>query len=317
QTTETNPAPVTETPATPAEPAPVLTGAPTESNVAELPTQLDLSTKQTTVTLHFEEAITGESVSSLVAAKLDAMEKRGVLFDVVAPEAEENARRFHDWTIHIDLPAEEVTPIFAEIQKDVNTTPVFPSCTTIGSQVASSTCLQGLVALMASLLGIIAYIWIRFQKVSYGLASCAGLVHNVVIALGLIAISTWIVPVTGWLMITDFKISLTILAAFLTLIGYSLNDTIIVFDRIREVRGKDPQLTKEVINKSLNQTLARTIMTSLTTFIVSVALYIWGGQTIHGFAFVMTSGIIIGTYASLFVATPLLYWMVGKYGSDD
>ena len=99
------------------------------------------------------------------------------------------------------------------------------------------------------------------------------------------------------------------MAAFLTIIGYSLNDTIVIFDRIREVRGKSPQLTGDMINLSVNQTLSRTLLTSLTTLIVVVILYAMGGQGIHGFAFALVVGVVVGSYSSIFIAAPILLWM--------
>ncbi|MDO4425507.1 MAG: protein translocase subunit SecDF, partial [Planctomycetia bacterium] len=143
------------------------------------------------------------------------------------------------------------------------------------------------------------------------------LLHNIGIALALVTLSTWTASALGFLMIDDFKISLTLLAAFLTLIGYSLNDTIVVFDRIRENRGKGQPLTKEIINNSLNSTLSRTLMTSITTFIVALALYVFGGESIHGFAFVMVVGIVVGTYSTIFVATPILYYLASRVFKDD
>ena len=110
-------------------------------------------------------------------------------------------------------------------------------------------------------------------------------------------------------MIEKFQISLPIVAAFLTIIGYSLNDTIVVFDRIREVKGKSPQLTSEMINRSINETLSRTLLTSLTTLITVLILYAIGGDGIHGFAFALVVGVVVGTYSSIFVASPALLWM--------
>ena len=118
--------------------------------------------------------------------------------------------------------------------------------------------------------------------------------------------------VFGFLMIREFKINLPIIAAFLTIIGYSLNDTIVVFDRVREVRGKSPEITKEMINKSINQTLARTVLTSLTTLLVVLILYVLGGESIHGFAYALVVGIMVGTYSSIFVASPALLWMTAE-----
>jgi SecD/SecF fusion protein len=167
------------------------------------------------------------------------------------------------------------------------------------------------VALLASLMGIILYIWIRFQRVIFGLAAVVALVHDVLVTLGAIALSYWLAGIFGFLLIEEFKISLPIVAALLTIIGYSLNDTIVVFDRIREVRGKSPELTGAMINKSINQTLSRTLLTSFTTLVVVLILYCIGGDGIHGFAFALVVGVTVGTYSSIFVASPVLLWMTG------
>src|SRR5262249_32087330 len=108
------------------------------------------------------------------------------------------------------------------------------------------------------------------------------------------------------LLIQDFKINLAAVAALLTLVGYSVNDTIVVFDRIREVRGKNPELTPQMINDSVNQTLSRTLLTAFSVWLVVIVLYIWGGEGIHLFAFVMVIGVFVGTYSSIYIASPLL-----------
>ena len=104
--------------------------------------------------------------------------------------------------------------------------------------------------------------------------------------------------------------SLPVTAALLTIIGYSINDTIVVFDRIRELKGKSPNLTAQLINDSINQTLSRTVLTSATTFLAVLVLYVLGGPGIHAFAFALMVGIFVGTYSSIFVASPLLLWNV-------
>ena len=114
-------------------------------------------------------------------------------------------------------------------------------------------------------------------------------------------------------MIEPFKINLPIVAAFLTIIGYSVNDTIVVFDRIREVRGKNPDLTTKMVNESTNQTLSRTLLTSFTVLLVVVVLYLVGGEAVHGFAFALIVGVATGTYSSIYVAAPILLWLVGKH----
>jgi SecD/SecF fusion protein len=119
-------------------------------------------------------------------------------------------------------------------------------------------------------------------------------------------IHEWMPGVATFLALQDFKINLPAVAALLTLVGYSVNDTIVVFDRIREVRGKNPELTPQIINDSVNQTLSRTILTAFSVFLVVIVLYIWGGEGLHLFAFVMVIGVIVGTYSSIYIASPLL-----------
>ncbi|MBL4886159.1 MAG: hypothetical protein JKY95_16705 [Planctomycetaceae bacterium] len=113
-------------------------------------------------------------------------------------------------------------------------------------------------------------------------------------------------PLGPIFMLTEFKINLSMIAAFLTIIGYSLNDTIVVFDRIREVRGKNPDINADMVNTSLNQTLSRTLLTSVTTLLVVTILYFIGGEGLHGFAFCLVIGVMVGTYSSIFVASPVL-----------
>jgi SecD/SecF fusion protein len=216
---------------------------------------------------------------------------------------------YDSWEVSISLPAEQGTKVLEGVRASVEATPVFPSSNTIGGKVASDTQWRAAAALLASLVFIVAYIWIRFQRVMFGLAAVVALVHDVLVTLGAIALTYYLAPFLGVLLIDEFKIGLPVLAAFLTIIGYSLNDTIVVFDRIREVRGKAPNLTAAMINKSLNQTLSRTLLTSFTTLIVVVILYAFGGQAIRVFAFSLVVGVIVGTYSSIFVASPVLLWI--------
>ncbi len=222
------------------------------------------------------------------------------------------SRAFNQWSLEMGLPVAEVNPILAAVDKQSRSRPFFPSSNTIGGKVAGDTQVRAIFALLLSLACIVGYIWLRFQRVVFGLAAVVALVHDVLITLGVIALSAYVANVLGFLLIEEFKIGLTVLAALLTIIGYSLNDTIVVFDRIREVRGKAPQLTAAMINGSINQTLSRTLLTSLTTLIVVVILYVGGGQGIHAFAFALVIGVVVGTYSSVFIASPFLYWMIGR-----
>ena len=139
-------------------------------------------------------------------------------------------------------------------------------------------------------------------KLKYAMGAIVALIHDVTITIGAFAL-------------TDREISLAIIAALLTIVGYSLNDTIIVFDRIREnLKRFKKQDIKEVMNSSINETLSRTILTSGTTLIVVVALFILGGGVIHDFAFALMIGIIVGTYSSIFVASPIILVWESKFG---
>jgi SecD/SecF fusion protein len=191
---------------------------------------------------------------------------------------------------------------------------LFERITTFGGTVASDTRTLALIATVASWVIIIVYLWWRFHSFTYGLAAVLAVVHDVLITLGAIAISYWVarVPViNSLLMIDQFKIDLPIVAAFLTLIGFSVNDTIVIFDRIREIKGKTPHLTTKLVNDAINQTLSRTILTALTAWLVVVILYIFGGEGLHGFAFALVVGFLSGTYSTVYIATPILIDWVG------
>ncbi|MGC8638309.1 MAG: protein translocase subunit SecD [Isosphaeraceae bacterium] len=191
---------------------------------------------------------------------------------------------------------------------------LFERTTNFGSTVAGETRTLALIATVASWVIIIVYLWWRFHSFTYGLAAVLAVVHDVLITLGAIAVSYWLVevPVIGrFLMIDPFKIDLPIVAAFLTLIGFSVNDTIVIFDRIREMKGKTPHLTTKMVNDAINQTLSRTVLTSLTAWLVVVILYLLGGEGLHGFAFALVIGFLSGTYSTVYIATPILIDWVG------
>ena len=150
--------------------------------------------------------------------------------------------------------------------------------------------------MILAIIGILAYVSFRFEW-RFGLASVLALVHDVSITIGLISLF-------------QIEINLDILAALLTLLGYSLNDTIIVFDRIREGLEKLRNMElSDIIDTSVTLTLSRTTLTSLTTFFVVLSLYLFGGEIINGFSFTLLVGIIVGTYSSIFIASPLLIWL--------
>ena len=176
------------------------------------------------------------------------------------------------------------------------------------STLASETRTKAFSAIVASWIAILLYLWFRFGNWTFGLAAVVCLVHDLCFTLGAIAACHYLhlIPGLDFLGIQDFKIDLATVAALLTLVGYSVNEIIVNFARIREVRGKNPQLTPQMINDSVNQTLSRTILTSMTVFLVSIVLYVFGGEGVHLFAFVMVMGVMVSTYSSIFVASPLL-----------
>jgi SecD/SecF fusion protein len=219
---------------------------------------------------------------------------------------------FSKWQVDLPLPASQADLVMENIEQTMEADPVWISSSSVGARVAGDMIGRAFGALFASLICIIGYIWFRFQRVIYGFAAVAALVHDVLITLGAIAVSYWLADWLGFLLIDPFKIGLTVVAAILTIIGYSLNDTIVVFDRIRETKGKAKRLTGEMINTSINQTLSRTLLTSLTTLIVVVLLYWFGGDGIHAFAFALVIGVIAGTYSSVFIASPILLWLLDR-----
>ena len=234
-------------------------------------------------------------------------------------EAEKEARRYKKVVAQTapDLLVEDLQTALNRMQEVMATTAVLDEVNSFDSSVAGEMQESALMAMLISLIAIVAYIWFRFQRITFGLAAVVALIHDVLVVLGLVALGAYLSntalgPILG---LNDFKINLPMIAAFLTIVGYSLNDTIVVFDRIREVRGKNPALTNAMVNESLNQTLSRTLLTSLTTLIVVLILYAIGGEGIHGFAYCLVLGVIVGTYSSIFVASPTLLWLMNRPGS--
>lgn len=224
-------------------------------------------------------------------------------------------RKYTKFTVRTipDVKPEELKAALASIQDTLSKSPLFDEVNTFASAVADEMKTNATIAIIFSILGISAYIWFRFQNVVFGLAAIVALVHDVLVALGSLAIASFVLgtPIASILLIDDFRINLSMIAAFLTLVGYSLNDTIVMFDRIRELRGKNPAVTVSMVNLALNQTLGRTILTATTVFIVVFILYVFGGSGIHGFAWCLLIGCIAGTYSSIYIASPVLIWFLG------
>jgi len=163
----------------------------------------------------------------------------------------------------------------------------------IGPQVGGQLTHQAELATLYSLAGMLIYLWFRFEMI-YGVAAVVACFHDTIITVGMFSI-------------LNKEISLTVIAAILTLIGYSMNDTIVVFDRIREnIKLLRRESLREIVNRSINQTLSRTILTSGLTFLTVLSLYIFGGEVLRGFSLALVIGILIGTYSSIFIAAPML-----------
>jgi len=179
----------------------------------------------------------------------------------------------------------------------------------IGPVVAGELRNKAVLAVLLSWVAIVIYIWFRFGEVKFGLAAVTALIHDVLVTLGAVGVADALsgTALGDALGLSDIKVNLTMIAAFLTLIGYSINDTIVVFDRIREnMGGAKRRVDAALVDLSVNQNLSRTLLTSLTTFLVLAVLYVRGGPVIHGFAFVMTFGVLVGTYSSIFIASPII-----------
>jgi preprotein translocase subunit SecF len=166
----------------------------------------------------------------------------------------------------------------------------------VGPQIGEELRNKGIWAVALSLLGMLGYIWVRFE-LRYGVGALVAVTHDVIITLGLFTLA-------------GFEFNLTTIAAFLTLVGYSVNDSVVVFDRVREnLRRSRNMPLVDVMNMSLNQMLSRTVLTSGTTLLVMGCLLIWGGDVLRGFAFIITVGVVVGTYSSIYVASPFaLLW---------
>jgi preprotein translocase subunit SecF len=163
----------------------------------------------------------------------------------------------------------------------------------VGPQVGQQLRKQAALAVAYSLAGMLVYLWFRFELI-YGVAAVVAVFHDTLITVGMFSIF-------------NKEISLTVIAAILTLVGYSMNDTIVVFDRIREnIKMMRRERLTDIVNKSINQTLSRTVLTSGLTFLTVLALFLFGGEVLHGFSFALVIGIIIGTYSSIFIAAPML-----------
>jgi len=202
-----------------------------------------------------------------------------------------------DFLIKFEKNANENEKFISElkniISKKIGSAVNFRRVESVGPKVSSELLKQGLTAIALALGAMLFYIWIRFEW-QFSLGAITALIHDVIITLGIFSI-------------LSFEVNLSIVAAILTIVGYSMNDTVVIFDRIRENLLKYSKIkTNEITDISVNETLSRTVITSLTTLLALFSIFILGGEILKGFSFAMILGVIIGTYSSIFVASPVL-----------
>ena len=180
-----------------------------------------------------------------------------------------------------------------QLSSDLGSVVNFRRVENVGPKVSNELLKAGLLAISLSLAAMLFYIWIRFEW-QFSLGAIVALIHDVIITLGIFSI-------------LSYEVNLSIVAAVLTIVGYSMNDTVVIFDRIRENLKKYSKISiSDISNTSTNETLSRTLITSVTTLLALFSIYIFGGAILKGFSFAMIIGVIVGTYSSIFVATPIL-----------
>ena len=186
-----------------------------------------------------------------------------------------------------------IQTIKENLSSDLGSVINFRRVENVGPKVSAELLQDGLLAITLSLAAMLFYIWIRFEW-QFSLGAIIALVHDVIITIGFFSI-------------LEFEINLSIIAAVLTIVGYSMNDTVVIFDRVREnLKKYTSKKIDEISNLSINETLSRTIITSLTTLLALLSIFFFGGTILHGFSFAMILGVIFGTYSSIFIANPIL-----------
>ena len=209
-----------------------------------------------------------------------------------------------DYLIKVEQKENDGNKIIPQIKENLSenlkTEINFRRVENVGPKVSSELLQSGIIAISLSLAAMLFYIWIRFEW-QFSIGSIIALFHDVVITLGIFSI-------------LSLEINLSIIAAVLTIVGYSMNDTVVIYDRIRENLNKFNRLNiKEIADLSINDTLARTIITSVTTLLALLSIFILGGEILKGFSFAMILGVVIGTYSSIFVASPMLKFLKVTY----
>ena len=186
-----------------------------------------------------------------------------------------------------------IKSINEKLSADIGSPIDFRRVENVGPKVSNELLKAGLLAITLALAAMLFYIWIRFEW-QFSIAAIAAIIHDVIITIGIFSF-------------LSYEVNLSIVAAVLTIVGYSMNDTVVIFDRIRENLKKYSKISiSEISDKSTNETLSRTIITSSTTLLALISIYLFGGAILKGFSFAMIMGVIVGTYSSIFVATPIL-----------
>jgi preprotein translocase SecF subunit len=186
-----------------------------------------------------------------------------------------------------------IEDIKIQLSKDIGNNFSFRRVEDVGPKVSGELLKSGLIAIALSLSAMLIYIWIRFEW-QFSMGAIVALVHDVIVTIGFFSI-------------LEFEINLSIVAAVLTIVGYSMNDTVVIFDRVREnLKKYTSKSINEISNLSINDTLSRTIITSLTTLLALLSIFFFGGEILKGFSFAMILGVIFGTYSSIFIANPIL-----------
>ena len=271
-----------------------------------------LESLSTSVELDFPQKINQVTLQETIEQAFKQAGHEGVAFELTSPGMQIRKKPYRTWSLSTSLAPEDTRKVLEQVAGQLASTPIYLSANSIGGKVAGNTKVTAVYALLASLVMIVAYVWLRFQNVAFGLAAVVALLHDVLFTIACIALSVYVAPYLGWALVDDFKISLDVVAALLTIVGFSINDTIVIFDRMREIRGKSSAVSAEMVDRAINQTLSRTILTSGTALLAAIILYCLGGQGIHAFAFAILIGIISGTYSTIVIASPIVLWLQGS-----
>ena len=274
-----------------------------------------LESLSTAVELDFPQKINQVTLQETIEQAFKQAGHEGVAFELTSPGMQTRKKPYRTWSLSTALAPDDTRKVLEQVAGQLASTPIYLSANSIGGKVAGNTKVTAVYALLASLVMIVAYVWLRFQNVAFGLAAVVALLHDVLVTIACIAISVYVAPYLGWALVDDFKISLDVVAALLTIVGFSINDTIVIFDRMREIRGKSSAVSAEMVDRAINQTLSRTILTSGTALLAAIILYCLGGQGIHAFAFAILIGIISGTYSTIVIASPIVLWLQGSVGN--